>query len=147
MSLKQARLRSSNTSKIPICAPFCMSFHSSSLSFFEEPALSASQVHLIENMAVDMTGLTSCLSQVLIFDKNTLIGPIWVSCPGTHYWQARFLQGTAVTYGLGLSRRVARKEYRLEKKVKNVHYKGTVLGFKEIVVQKGKPTHQPWTLI
>lgn len=92
-------------------------------------------------------GLTSCLSQILNFDKSTLIGPIWVSCPGTHYWQARFLEGTAVTYGLDLSWRVARKESRLEKKVKNVHYKGTVLGLKEIVVQKGKPTHQAWTPI
>lgn len=37
----KARVRSRNTSRIHISAPFGMSFHSSALSFSEEPGLSA----------------------------------------------------------------------------------------------------------
>ena len=49
----KGRVRPSNTSEIPVCPPSCRSLHSSSLSFSEEPAESASAVLHIENMAVD----------------------------------------------------------------------------------------------
>lgn len=54
MLLKQAQVGSSNTRRVHIFAPFCMSFHSHSLSCSSELAFSASAVPKVENVAVDI---------------------------------------------------------------------------------------------
>ena len=135
----KARVGSSNTSEIPLSS-FLQVFSLFSLLLWGTSFVCFSCSWYQKYGSWQVPGLTSCLSQVLIFDKSTLIGPTRVSCPGTHYWQVRFLEGAADTYGLDSSQRVARKEERLGKKVKTVHSNGTVLGLKEIVVQKGKQT-------
>lgn len=118
MLLKQSRVRSSNTSRVQIFAPFCTSFDSPSLLLFRTSFVCFSCPWSWEHGSWHIVGLAFSLSQVLIFQKGTLIGPTWASCPGTCYWQASFPEGTAVTYGLDLRRTVGRKRTEMRKESK-----------------------------